>query len=52
MGIGRAWVRTGTRVKILLFQANPRLNYYLVRAEGLAKNVEGWVPGTFVRLKP
>lgn len=45
-------VKSGTQVKIVLFQANPKLNYYLVRTEGLIKNIEGWVPGPFVRLKP
>jgi hypothetical protein len=47
--VGR--VKSGTSVKILLFQANPKLDYYLVQTQGLAKNLEGWVPGPFVRLK-
>lgn len=46
--VGKA--KTGTPVKVLLFQANPKLNYYLVRT--LTKPLqEGWVPEPFLRLK-
>lgn len=47
--VGRA--PSGARVRILLFQANPKLNYYLVRTVNLPKNLEGWVPAPFVKLK-
>lgn len=41
---------SGSKVKILLFQANPKLNYYLIRT--LTKpEQEGWVPEPFLRLK-
>lgn len=42
---------SGTKVKVLLFQANPKLNYYLVRTLSEPRQ-EGWVPAPFLRLKP
>lgn len=43
--------KSGTQVRIILFQANPKLNYYFVRTIGLEPVQEGWVPAPFVRLK-
>jgi hypothetical protein len=42
---------TGTEVKILLFQNNPSLNYYLVKTVG-DNPQEGWVPEPFLMLEP
>lgn len=39
---------TGTEIQIILSQANPSLNYYLVRTVGRDENVEGWIPAPFV----
>ncbi|HEU4742920.1 MAG TPA: hypothetical protein VFS50_15105 [Meiothermus sp.] len=47
--VGQA--KSGTQVCIILFQANPKLNYYFVRTVGLEPVQEGWVPAPFVRLK-
>ena len=47
--VGRA--KTGTKVRVKLFQPNPTLNYYLVATlEG--PRLEGWVPAPYLRLKP
>lgn len=42
---------TGTEVRILLFQNNPSLNYYLVKTLGEHPQ-EGWVPEPFLKLEP
>jgi hypothetical protein len=42
---------TGSRVKILLYQANPVLGFYLVRTLNTKTVQEGWVPAPFLRLK-
>jgi hypothetical protein len=41
----------GSRVKILLYQANPVLGFYLVRTLNTGMVQEGWVPAPFLRLK-
>lgn len=38
----------GTQVKVLLYQSNPNLDYYLVKVEGAEQPNEGWVPGPFL----
>lgn len=38
----------GTEVKVLLYQSNPYLDYYLVKIEGAELPNEGWVPGPFL----
>lgn len=40
----------GGRVRILLSQANPALNYYFVRSLDLQSAQEGWIPAPFVAL--
>ena len=47
--VGRA--PSGARVRIILFQSNPKLNYYFVRTINLPKNLEGWVPEPFIRFR-
>lgn len=42
---------TGSKVKVLLFQQNPVLNYYLVRTVNTGRPQEGWVPAPFLRLE-
>jgi hypothetical protein len=42
---------TGTKVKVILFQDNPTLNFYFVRTEGEDPQ-EGWVPAPFLRFEP
>lgn len=41
-------IESGLKVKILLLQVNPSLNYYLVQSIGLEPIQEGWVPAPFV----
>lgn len=41
---------SGSRVRILLFQANPVLNYYFVHTLNTGRAQEGWVPAPFLRL--
>ncbi|MCB9453812.1 MAG: hypothetical protein H6672_20465, partial [Anaerolineaceae bacterium] len=44
---------TGTEVKIVLYQQNPTLNYYMVQFSNVdGSKVEGWVPAPFVSLEP
>lgn len=43
---------SGTEVRIELFQANPALNYYMIRTVGLDPPQEGWVPAPFVQFEP
>ena len=38
----------GSQVKVLLYQSNPYLDYYLVKIEGAEQPNEGWVPGPFL----
>lgn len=43
----------GSPVKIVLFQANPVLDYYMVRVEGEdGTPQEGWVPEPFISFEP
>jgi hypothetical protein len=42
----------GVKVKILLAQSNPTLNYYLVKVEGAGPPNEGWVPAPFLVFEP
>lgn len=43
--------KSGTKVRVLLFQSNPTLNFYLVRTLG-ENPQEGWVPAPFLELEP
>jgi hypothetical protein len=43
---------SGTEVRIKLSQANPILNFYMVRTVGLNPPQEGWVPAPFVQFAP
>ncbi len=42
---------SGTKVRVLLFQSNPTLNFYLVKTLGTNPQ-EGWVPAPFLKLEP
>ena len=42
----------GTPVKVILYQQNPVLDYYLVKIEGAPKPNEGWIPGPFLSFEP
>jgi len=42
----------GAKVKILLAQSNPTLDYYLVKVEGAEPPNEGWVPAPFLLFEP
>lgn len=42
---------SGTQVRVLLFQDNPTLNFYLVRTVG-ENPQEGWIPAPFLRFEP
>jgi hypothetical protein len=41
-----------TEVRILLYQSNPELDYYLVRTEGYEPPQEGWIPAPFLSFEP
>jgi hypothetical protein len=43
---------SGSEVRIKLSQANPVLNFYMVRTAGLDPPQEGWVPAPFVQFAP
>lgn len=43
---------TGSAVRIKLYQANPVLDYYLVRTLHTEPPQEGWVPAPFLRFAP
>jgi hypothetical protein len=43
---------SGTEVRIELSQANPVLNFYMVRTVGLNPPQQGWVPAPFVQFEP
>lgn len=47
--VGR--IPSGGRVRIVLSQTNPVLNFYLVRSLDLTPMQEGWVPAPFVSLQ-
>lgn len=42
----------GTEVRVVLYQRNPDLNYYMVRTVGTDSPQEGWVPAPFVSFDP
>ena len=42
---------TGARVRVVMFQQNPVLNYYFVRTINTGTAQEGWVPAPFLRLE-
>jgi hypothetical protein len=42
----------GTQVKVLLFQQNPNLDYYLVKVEEAPLPNEGWIPAPFLSFSP
>lgn len=42
----------GTEVKIILYQNNPVVNYYMVDVVGLEGTSEGWVPEPFLSFDP
>lgn len=41
-------VPSGTEVRIILYQQNPALDYYLVRSVNLDTPQEGWIPAPFL----
>jgi hypothetical protein len=43
---------SGREVRIKLSQANPVLNFYMIRTVGLNPPQEGWVPAPFVQFEP
>ncbi|MCI0711059.1 MAG: hypothetical protein L0154_12955 [Chloroflexi bacterium] len=48
-----AAAKHGTEVEVVMFQANPVLNYYLVRIPGAPEGArEGWVPAPFLSFDP
>jgi len=46
------WIPDGGRVKILLVQTNPVLDFYQVRSLDLANPQTGWVPAPFLSMSP
>ncbi len=46
----RGTLPTGSRVTVVLYQSNPMLDFYLVRADTPTGVLEGWVPGPFLRI--
>ena len=45
-------VPSGTEVQVELYQANPVLDFYFVRAETPAGPQKGWVPAPFLQFNP
>ena len=43
---------TGASVRILLFQENPTLDYYMVETLDLEPSQKGWVPAPFLLFEP
>jgi hypothetical protein len=43
---------TGTPVRILLYQQNPVIDYYLVESLDLAPVQKGWVPAPLIQFEP
>lgn len=43
---------SGAEVQVKLFQANPELDYYLVRTVSHTPPQEGWVPAPFLQFEP
>ncbi len=42
----------GAEVKVILYQVNPVVNYYMVKLVGLEGPNEGWVPAPFLSFDP
>lgn len=42
----------GTEVKIVLYQLNPVVNYYMVKIVGPEGTGEGWIPEPFLSFEP
>ena len=42
----------GTKVKIILYQQNPTLDYYLVKTIDMDPPQEGWIPAPFLSFVP
>ena len=40
---------SGTPVRVLFYQSNPTLDYYMVRVKTSTGSFEGWVPAPFLR---
>jgi len=45
-------IPTGGEVKIILYQQNPTLDYYLVKSVDLDQPQEGWIPSPFLSFEP
>jgi len=45
-------IPSGTEVKIILYQQNPFLDYYMVRTVDFDPPQEGWVPSPFLSFEP
>ena len=45
-------VPSGTEVRVELYQANPVLDFYYVRADTPAGPQKGWVPAPFLQFNP
>jgi hypothetical protein len=45
-------VPSGTRVQVELYQSNPVLDFYFVRADTPAGPQKGWVPAPFLQFSP
>lgn len=43
---------TGAKVKVILYQVNPVLDYYMVRTIETDEPQEGWVPAPFLSFEP
>lgn len=43
---------SGSRVRVVLFQENPVLDYYLVKTVDHQPKQQGWVPAPFLSFKP
>jgi hypothetical protein len=42
----------GTEVKVILYQNNPVVNYYMVKVVGSEGTGEGWIPAPFLSFEP
>jgi hypothetical protein len=42
----------GTEVKVVLYQINPVVNYYMVKIVGPEDTGEGWIPAPFLSFDP
>lgn len=45
-------IPSGTKVKIVLYQQNPTLDFYLVKTIDFDPPQEGWIPAPFVSFEP